>query len=215
MPVINEKNDVFKLIKPILINVYKVEEAIGIYEGIMKYPQRINDANHGWFFGIVRNMTLEIMTLSSCRIYDKSNPQYKKHTIPELIKIYKQNSFFLSTLKNQASIKKLQLFIDNIPSKDNDPCLTSLMEWRNKVIAHQENLDLTGHELKGFPSIADINELNKISFNFCKLFLEAHCPKQSLLESAHSTRTATLRLVAEVIDEDFKSNPEKIHDFFS
>ncbi|MFA5593227.1 MAG: hypothetical protein WC989_07935 [Micavibrio sp.] len=213
---------IMDMVSPIVGNAEKVRQSIGIYRGISKHAKEINKEKQGHFFAVVQSMAIDTMVMSTFKIYDTSNKKYKKHTIPELVDFLIENKCS-AKIRNPDLLKKLGVeslddIKSQIPSSENSSCLKSLFVWRDKVVAHQENT-LNNYEaqnqLKGFPSIDEIEEINNWSFSFCELFVDIF-NNDTMLDTCErgSSRMATLNIIRKVLSKPLDGF-EEVREFYS
>lgn len=215
-------NEIMDMVSHILGNAEKVRQSIGIYRGISKHAMEINEKKQGHFFAAIQNMAIDTMVISTCKIYDTSSKKYKKHTIPELVDFLIENiasaKIRNSDLLKQLGVETLDDIKTKTPSCKNNSCLKSLFVWRNKVVAHQENTlnnDKAQNQLKDFPSIDKIEEINNWSFSFCELFVDIF-NNDTMLDTCErgSSRMATLNIIRKVLNKPH-DDLEEIREFYS
>jgi hypothetical protein len=106
----------------------------------------------------------------------------------------------------------LTLFDSVMPTVERSPALAKLFAARNKVIAHQEQLDeALKEELKFLPSLEDMEKLAQWVRDFCKLLYCVLTPDTMLVDSVASARMAALNVAAKILGKDF-DDPSKSPD---
>jgi AbiU2 len=167
---------IMEVVGPVWLNTYWVENALGICEGIWSHANEIN-AEHRHFFGLTSKYATDAAVLGICRLYDTSNPKYRKDTVFSLLRHFKNNfsAFFPVRLResflvelgasgeiaqrivaclhssSDISEKKegiISLLDRHVPRPNNNSCLKLLFTHRDKVIAHQEQLSTLSALLK-------------------------------------------------------------------
>ncbi len=159
---------VMEIVGPVWLNTYWVENALGICEGLWVHAEELN-VDHGHFFALVTKYVIDSAVLGICKLYDLSNPQYKKDTVSNL-REHLSNHFTAvyaprldaGTLidlgasedaagqivvglraGNDFSATKTKIFTiidENMPRNECSPPLKRLFTHRNKSIAHQQQL---------------------------------------------------------------------------
>lgn len=223
------------LFTPVWHNTVWIKDALDLYDGISgKHVKDLNRMNYGFFFGLVQRFTIESAVLGICRIYDKSNKDYKKHTIYEMVShleankqyvpdLYKDNISFalLGFTENETSAFPFKLessfvqdsFIGEVlkrmPTIETDPSLKRLVLNRNKALAHQEQVEDDLRELlKSFPSLEEMARLNDWAYGFCEFYVNCLIPNLSIVRRAASSRMAALNLIKKLLGKDF-NDPSK------
>jgi AbiU2 len=162
-------------LQPVWLNTYWVQNALALCEGIWKHGDELSAQHHGHFFGLVHNFALNSAVLGICKLFDRSNPRYRKNTIPDLfdyIKAHVTDTYAfrlgkgtllalgmsdVAATKIVSGFTRTSDFITNkddlirtveqlIPTCDNSPTLTQLFLVRDKFIAHQERMCLSLRE---------------------------------------------------------------------
>jgi len=236
-----ETDELRARLDPVWFNTHWVKNALELYEGVSKHAEELN-VNHAHFFGLVQKFALDSAVLGICKLFDRSNPQYQKDTIPELfayLKIHLTDSY-ISRLKTETLTRlgvsehdagglatglraafgdTRIIFIDTVkglmPNVRKDESLKRLLTYRNKTAAHQERIDGSLKEfLKYLPSLDEIERLNKWAMNFCILCISLLTPNIVIMPSGRSARMAALNVAAKLLDKKFTSFAER-EAFFS
>ena len=226
-----------ELIEPLVSNVYWVKSAIGTYDGVSQHALALNE-RHAHFFGLVQIFSLDSAVLGICRMFDTSNKRYKKHTVPELFNRLERHltSSYMERLRprllvalgvgeedarevvnalqrgndfEQAKLRMLTLIDSVMPTVERSPALEKLFSVRNKVIAHQEQLDeALKEELRLLPSLEDMEKLVQWVRDFCELLCCILTPDATWVDSVVSARMAALNVAAKLLGKDF-NDPSK------
>lgn len=77
-----DDRELMVLLNPVWANTFWVKNALELYEGVTQHADKL--AEHGHFFGLVQKYAVDGAVLGLCRLFDRSNPQHKKDTIPSL-----------------------------------------------------------------------------------------------------------------------------------
>jgi hypothetical protein len=80
-----------KITLKVLENAHYAKLAIEEFEAIGNNAKNINNTNFEFFFDFNQKVMLDFAVLQICKIYDKSNKSYKKHTVFEIIEYLKKN----------------------------------------------------------------------------------------------------------------------------
>jgi hypothetical protein len=159
---------VMQLVRPVWLNTYWVANALGLCEGLWPHADELN-VDHGHFFALVTKYSIDAAVLGLCKLYDRSNPQYKKDTIPSLNEHLKINftpqysqrldagilidlgasedtaAEIVTRLRGNGDFadtktKIFELIDQQMPRRKNGSPLRRLFTHRDKNIAHQEQL---------------------------------------------------------------------------
>jgi hypothetical protein len=217
-------------LKPVWLNTYWVQNALGLCEGIWKHGDDLQQHQH--FFGLVHNFTVSAAILGICKLFARSNPRYDKDTIPDLIdyvKIHLTDTYtsrldkqtlidlgvcdvaatrIVSGFKRSSTFPEtrellLQIVEPLIPTCDNNPVLKQLFTVRDKFIAHQERMCLSVIEqYKLLPCLQDMETLNNWACTFCQ-FTCCIMTNETYLPHTVSARMAALNVVAKVLGKNF------------
>ena len=203
-----------------------------MYDGISLHAVALNE-RHAHFFGLVQKFSLDAAVLGICKMFDTSNKRYKKHTVPELFDYleHKLTSAYVQRLRPQLLIdlwveegdarevvnalqsgndfeqgkrRMLTLIGGVMPTIERSPALKKLFVARNKVIAHQEQVDeAVKEELKFLPSLEDMEKLGRWVRDFCRLLYCVLTPDTALVDSVVSARMAALNVAAKILGRNF------------
>lgn len=234
-------DEISAALNPVWYNADWVTSVLGVYEGISKHADQLN-INHSTFFGITGRLALDAAAIGICKLYDTSNPNYKKDTVPALFDYFKAHvdgryairlkletlsalgiaeahaSQIAAGLKHHFDATKFQLFRvleELLPTKKNDTALFRLMTYRNKIATHQERLKESYKEsLESLPSLYDMERLNHWATNLCVLAINLLTPNVAIVPHGRSSRIATLTVAAKLLNKQFSNEAERVA-FFS
>ncbi len=225
-----DDSELMALLYPVWFNTYWVKAALELYEGVARHADKLDEHQH--FFALVQKFSLDAAVLGLCKLFDRSNPQHEKDTVPSLID-------YLTTKLSDAYVSRLDksILIDlgvdhelassivtNFHSRANfvetkmamlnsvnnallarreASSLSKLIVMRNKVVAHQDRVsDAINDEMKYLPSIDDMEKLNKWASDFCQL-VACVASNATLITNGPSARIAALHVVAKVLGKNF------------
>ncbi|MFN5174303.1 MAG: hypothetical protein ACK5WY_05435 [Holosporaceae bacterium] len=233
--------DAENLYRPVLLNCYWVKCGIGLYEGIAKHAKEINK-KHGHFFGVTMQFSMHEAINCLCKIYDKSNKGYKKHTVYELLNFLKntdilstKDNFYIKTRYKREKLEELGLseinnflnedikfektkkeffdyFEKNIPNKDSNDTLSKLLKYRNKILAHTEILKT--ENIHELTYLPPIEEMEKLN-NWAIKFIDLFCNFFDFSSPSINvcSRMAALNVVKKVLEKNL-STLEEQDDFY-
>ena len=98
---------------------------------------------------------------------------------------------------------------ENIPKykKDDGTPLERLFKFRDKIAAHQEQLDdALQEQVNLLPSIEKMEELNELAMNFCNLFVQIFTGKN--ITKYNSTWMKTIAVIRSVLGDKFNEEEE-------
>lgn len=230
-------NALHELVQPVVMNTYWVKQALELYDGISMHAEELN-AKHSHFFGLAQKFSIDSAVLGICKMFDTSNRRHKKHTVRELLRFLSKNMtseyarrlttrhlILLSIPEAEANkvvealhrennfeaarSGMLAVIEDMIPTIERDTSLNRLFLARNKMIAHQEQLDkFLKEELRLLPPLEEIERLADWVWNFCKLLYCVLTPDSVPVETVVSGKIAALNVAAKVLGKDF-DDPSK------
>src|SRR5690349_14665025 len=76
-------SELMALLNPVWFNTYWVKNALELYEGVTRHAGKLDEHRH--FFALVQKFSLDAVVLGLCKLFDRSNRQREKDTIPSLI----------------------------------------------------------------------------------------------------------------------------------
>lgn len=185
-------SDVTDAVRPVWLNTYWVENALGLCEGIWRHAAELN-VSHPHFFGLVAKYAVDSAVLGLCKLYDSSNPQYKKDTVlnlnehlrghltaayasrldaavlVELGASCRSASEIVSSLRGGTDFPRVAAKIyatidEHMPRPDKASPLQGLFIHRNKFIAHQQQLaTLTELVKEKLKSLPSLDEMEKLN----------------------------------------------------
>lgn len=223
---------------PIWLNAHWARSSLEMYDGISMHAGEINKTNHGHFFGLAQQLSLDGAVIAICKLYDTSNPRYEKHTIPELLKFF-EDQFSQDQARYVGEKDMIQLGIESqdaktiltkmaapaeyadarnllitklkekMPTADNNPSLKRLVTYRNKVGAHQEQLDeALKATLRALPPLEKMEELADWAENFCHFIMNILSTSTTYVRSCISAKMAALNVAAKILDKNFDENKD-------
>jgi hypothetical protein len=225
-----DDGELMALLNPVWFNTYWVKNALELYEGVTQHADKLDE--HAHFIGLVQKFSLDAVVLGLCKLFDRSNPQYVKDTVPSLLDYLKANLTDVYVSRLETSIltdlemshevaarivggfrtrtdfaaTKAFLFdsIDAlVPTRKRCAALEKLITRRDKIVVHQERVsDDVKEELKYLPSIMEIQTLNKWASNFCR-FMACIMSNATLITNGPSARIAALNVIAKVLGKNF------------
>jgi len=223
-------------LKPVWLNVYWIQNALELCEGLWQHAGDIPRKYHH-FFGLVHDFTIRSAILDLCKLFDRSSRRHAKDTIPDLMNYAKGHitDAYASRLevgvlidlgigKKAADeiIRKLAARSDRaqqlhslfsaiearIPTCQNNRTLEKLFLIRDKVVAHQERLDCARQEeVQQLPSLDDLEKLNHWSSSFCQL-IACTLTNETFAPHTVSARMAALDVVVRVLRKN--SIPQRV-----
>ncbi len=210
--------------KQVLGNAQNAKLALETYEAIGNEASNINRSKFKFFFGFNQKAMLDFTILQICKLYDKSNKKYKKHTVLEIVEYLKKNKKVadyqnvcapnLNTHFNNSIIKKKsESDIDNIEGflKEAEYIIEKLITsnsfvllktFRDKYIAHAEIIST--EQIKYLPSTDEINLFIDVAMDLSVLIYNFFSQDSCLVGSTLSMKMATQNLIANIIDKDYE-----------
>src|SRR5262245_29547196 len=91
-------------LRPIWTNTYWIKNALDLCAGMWKHHAEIPRQHHH-FFALVQEFALRSAVLDTCKLYDRSNRRFAKHTIPDLFQYGKDH--FTNTYICRVEAKQL------------------------------------------------------------------------------------------------------------
>ncbi|HAX92018.1 MAG TPA: hypothetical protein DCY07_07410 [Rhodospirillaceae bacterium] len=231
----NLESPLMKAVLPVWHNVYWAKAVIQMYEAIAACASEVNEAKRGLFFGTVQRLAINDAVITLCKLYDASNKYSDKHALPDLHKVFASTfsphhapllseerlialgiqkekvTNLLTSLSSPDAFdptkaRLLRLLECARPSEGSSSSLKKIFDYRNKIGAHQEQLTAEAkNKLRLLPSIDEMDELWLWADNFCK-FVVSTLGGYVLHPSGRSTKTATLNVVAKILDIDGAEN---------
>jgi hypothetical protein len=228
---VTEDEELRAALDPVWFNTYWVKNALELYEGVSLHAEKLN-AEYGLFFGLVQKFSMDSAVLGICRLFDRSNQQYEKNTVPQLMDYLKthftetyiarltpkllielgipdaDSKKMVMDLKDHAVFDKTKAVIlakldELMPTSKENKALEQLFSHRNKILAHQEKLGETLKEqLRYLPSLDDMEKLNRWAGDFC-LFVIHALSNTSLVPNGTSARMAALNVAAKILGKNF------------
>jgi AbiU2 len=225
-----DDTDLMALVNPVWSNTYWVKSALELYEGITKHVDALK--MHAHFFALVQKFSMDAAVLGICKLFDRSNPQFEKNTVPSLLCYLRDNltdayiaridlgiltalGMELSTAETiVTNIRQGEDFTITknalceslqklVPISGQCPSLAKLMKYRNKIAVHQERVsDAIKEEMKYLPSLTEMEMLNTWAINFCLLIVSA-MSNTSLIMGGPSARISALNVVATILGKNF------------
>lgn len=150
----------------LVLDIYRVEEALFLDELIGREADRINVATFGQFFGSLQSILGRFLVLSVARIFEPPSPRYPIRSIPAAIAVLREGADSLvieqrpglirSLSRNGASASNLERMADSnltrfvadffdrrisnshSEGEDNARALLALKTVRDKSVAHAE-----------------------------------------------------------------------------
>jgi hypothetical protein len=231
-------------LKPVWTNTYWIKNALDLCAGIWTHGAEIPPQHHH-FFALVQEFALRSAILDTCKLYDQTNKRFAKDTIPDVLQYAEDHfSYIYNSRVDEAQLVDLgvsaadaRLIVNGfkagsdysatkdrlfahleplLPTCATNSTLEKLFLVRDKVIAHQEQLTDTVHELvKYLPSLHEMETLNAWSMSFCEL-MACLLSNETFLPHAVSARMAALHVVAKILGKDFESgaNYDECEAFF-
>jgi hypothetical protein len=225
-----DDSELMIILNGVWFNTYWVKNALGLYEGITRHAVELEGHSH--FVALVQQFSLDAAALGICKLFDRSTPQFHKNTVPELMD-YLTRHFtdeYISRLDiatltalgvsqddagnivlkfhrgvdfPETKADLLKLLNSRMPNNETAP-LKTLLTYRNKFVAHQEQVsDGVKALVANLPSLAAMEKINEWGSNFCQL---AACVLTNITLSSNSgpsARIAALNVVAKVLGKDF------------
>jgi hypothetical protein len=225
-----DDSELMALLTPVWFNTYWVKNALELYEGVTRHADKLDEHEH--FFALVQKFSLDAVVLGLCKLFDRSNRQHEKDTVPSLIDYLttKLTDNYVSRLDNRILIDlgidhdaassivmnfhtranfvetktaMLDLIKKSLLARERSSSLAKLVVFRNKVVAHQDRVsDSVNEEMKCLPSIDDMETLNKWASDFCRL-MACIMSNSALMNDSPSARIAALQVVAKVLGKNF------------
>src|SRR6266436_5261639 len=225
-----DDSELTDLLNPVWFNTYLVKNALELYEGVTRHADKLDEHRH--FFALVQKFSLDAIVLGLCKLFDRSNRQREKDTVPSLIDYLtaKLTDTYVSRLDkgilidlgvdhdsassivlnfhsrtNFADTKAAMLNSINtsLLAREQASSLSKLIVVRNKVVAHQDRVsDAVNEEMKYLPSIDDMEKLNKWASDFCQLMVCA-MSNTTLSTNGPSARIGALHVLAKVLGKNF------------
>ena len=217
-------------LKPVWLNTYWVENALGLCEGIWAHGDDLQQHQH--FFGLVHNFTISAAILGICKLFDTGNRRYDKDTIPDLFDYMKKHLtaayvsrldrttlidlgvFDVAATRIVSGFRKSSTFsnsrddlIENIapliPTCDTNSTLEQLFTVSAKFIAHQERICLSVREqCERLPSTDEMEKIN----NWARIFCQFTCcimTNETCLPHTVSARMAAMNVAAKFLGKNF------------
>lgn len=192
-----------QVINPILGTIMSARQALDICESIEKYANEINEkfSDSGSPFGFIQLMSLERAILDVCKLYDTSSRHHKKHTVPEL----------LETMKKESPTA-CEHWKERIPTKDNNEVFEKCLFFRDKKIAHSENLFVCPKDkLPDFyPPLEGLRALIELAWEICRLAMYVY--KAPITLGFHDLKMSMLHIIKSTLEKDATS--EEMIDFY-
>jgi hypothetical protein len=238
-----DDGELMALINPVWANTFWVKNALELYEGVTQHADKLG-GQHGHFFGLVQQYTLEAAVLGLCKLFDRTNSRYEKDTVPSLFNHIKAELTETYVCRLDATIlthlgidrdvaNKIAIdffrgknFIDNksilldcienlLTEIEKSTSLGKLRLVRDKGVAHQERVcDDVKEKMKYLPSLDEMEKLNNWATDFCR-FIACAMSNTTLGSSGPSARIAALHIVAKILGKDFdRGSYQESEDFF-
>jgi len=225
-----DDSELMALLNPVWFNTYLVKNALELYEGVTRHADQLDEHQH--FFALVQKFSLDAVVLGICKLFDRSNPQHEKNTVPSLIDYLttKLTDTYVSRLDksilidlgidhasassivlsfhsganfDEAKTAMLNSINNSLLAREQASSLSKLRVVRNKVVTHQDRVsDAVNDEIKYLPSIDDMEKLNKWASDFCQ-FMACVMSNTALMTNGPSARIAALHVVAKVLGKNF------------
>lgn len=219
---------------PVWHNTFWIKRALDMYDGIAACASEINETKRGRFFGAAQQFALDSAIINLCKLYDTSNKDIDKYTVPNLCKVFinhfSQDHILCLNIQSLVELgiseKKVGALLTKfsdpklfgktrdqlvvllkgvMPSKNNSSSLKQLIEFRNKVGAHQEQLNAADRgKLRLLPSLDEMEKLNSWAYNFCK-FIAITLGGTHINSSATSTKMAAFNVIMDVLKIENKT----------
>lgn len=212
---------------------------MGQWEGIAERAPELNK-EHGHFWFLTQKFALEAAIIGVCKLYDDGNKKHSGHTVGKPLIYLTENltletcltiektDLTALTIKEDTATRIISDFRDCnhnfedakqhliraieqiIPNKESDPHLKKIFTFRNKVVAHQEQLAAcTKDDLKDLPPLEEMTRLNERAFKFCQFFAHVFVPNTDLGYPSICARMITLNVVKRYLKIDFSNHEQE------
>lgn len=205
---------------------------MGLWDGIAQQALAINKTNHGNFFSLVQQFSLDAAVLRTSKIYDITSQRNKKHTAHDLIKYLENNlskaqlwGYMPDTLtglgisldlinrtssrvtKSERSdaFKEIIAHIKNtIPTVEKDTALEKIIAFRDKRAAHQQRLSKVKKKwLSTLPSTEDFIRLAEWGEHLSALVTGFFCNTSLMPHTSPCARMSVLNVLVKALDKNF------------
>jgi len=231
----SDSDKAYDKIIPVLGNVINVYQALSVYEAVLLKAKEINASKYKPFFFYVHKAALHHAILCLCKLYDKSRryPSYTVFNLLDKIELDIPNDSFpalkeelLSNLEisdeeiqqlsdPSASLGRKELFLRTLRnvdwiSKRKNKTLETCFTFRDKKIAHLEDISASGEKLPDYyPSSEHIEWLADRVYDVCCLAMDIYgVSRIHMMAGSKGISGNTLSVIKKVMDIDFKSHDE-------
>jgi hypothetical protein len=239
---VGRQSEITKHAWAVLGNSQLVQDSLGVYVAIGRNARELNQ-KHGHFWGVVQKNCMHQAILGIARIYDPQKRQVK-HTIYQLHKdfcarttkikpssysndvadalnisrLLASQSLYGDAKQRRESLREIQIEIGKkIDCHKESEALRKILDYRNKFLAHQENLTKAKNRMfSNLPKEDDFTALAKFAGNYA-VFVNGMCNKVGIYVGVPRGKVSALNVIKGFLGKEFDlrtSDGRKAYDEF-